>query len=248
MLLVSSALAGSMLVDQEGAKALMERRATVLDTRGAVDFLRGHLPGAVRVDWRIGTVGGLLSGKLGPPDTVAAAFAALGVSHARPVLVVGAWAAGWGEEGRIAWNLAYLGHADVHVLRGGFAAWTGPTEHFGGPKLPGDFTADVRPALRADADAIGTGATALDVREPDEYAGARRYGEARGGHLPGAQNVPWRTLLDGAPVPEGPLVVYCTGGVRSAMAWLLLTDAGHTVANYDGSFWEWSRDPDRAVE
>ena len=61
-------------------------------------------------------------------------------------------------------------------------------------------------------------------------------------------SVPWKTLLDGAPAQEGPLVVYCTGGVRSAMAWLLLTDAGRVVANYDGSFWEWSRDQSLPIE
>lgn len=248
MLLVSTALAGALLVDGAGASALVERGATVLDTRGTMDFLRGHLPGAVRVDWRIGTVGGLLSGKLGPPETVAAAFAQVGVSSGRPVLVVGAWAAGWGEEGRVAWDLVYLGHPEVRVLRGGMATWTGPTEHFAGRNPRGDFTARIRPELRADPTTIGTGITAIDVREPDEYAGAKRYGEARGGHLPGAVSVPWRSLLDGAVVPEGPLVVYCTGGVRSAMAWLLLTDAGRVVANYDGSFWEWSRDRSLPVE
>ena len=132
MLHVAAALAGTLLVDDAGASALVERGATVLDTRGAMDFLRGHLPGAVRVDWRIGTIGGPLSGKLGPAEPVAAAFAELGVSLGRPVLVVGAWSEGWGEEGRIAWDLVYLGHADVHVLRGGMASWTGPTEHFAG--------------------------------------------------------------------------------------------------------------------
>jgi len=37
-------------------------------------------------------------------------------------------------------------------------------------------------------------------------------------------------------------VTYCTGGVRSAMAWVLLRDAGYQdVRNYDGSWWEWAR-------
>lgn len=247
MLLVSTALAGSLLVDAAGASALLERGATVLDTRGSLAWVRGHLPGAVRVDWRIGTVGGLLSGKLGPPEAVAADFAALGVDRARPVLVVGAWTAGWGEEGRIAWDLLYLGHPEVRVLRGGMDAWRGPVEHLGRSPRPGDFTATVHPELRADAASL-RGATLLDVREPEEFAGARKYGEARGGHLPGARNLPWKQLVDDPSAPPGPLVVYCTGGVRSAMAWLLLTDAGRAVANYDGSFWEWSRDERLPVE
>jgi thiosulfate/3-mercaptopyruvate sulfurtransferase len=84
----------------------------------------------------------------------------------------------------------------------------------------------------------------LDVREPDEFAGARKYGEARGGHVPGAVNLPWHGLLAAAPdVPrDRPIVVYCTGGVRSSMAWAALTAHGFvSVTNDDGSWWAWSR-------
>ena len=83
----------------------MDAGAVILDSRGRLDFLSGHLPGAQRVDWRIGVTGSLRTGALGPPALAAHDFAALGVDAARPVLVVGAWAHGWGEEGRIAWDL-----------------------------------------------------------------------------------------------------------------------------------------------
>ena len=89
-----------------------------------------------------------------------------------------------------------------------------------------------------------TGCCLVDVREPEEYAGATLYFEARGGHVPGAENRPWRQLLAGvAALPEDKKVVtYCTGGVRSGMVYLLLRDAGRDVANYDGSWWEWARE------
>lgn len=233
-----------MIVDEVEARALVDAHATVLDTRGRVAFLRGHVPGAQRVDWRIGTVGGFTSGKLGEPLTVAAAFAALGVDDHRPVLVIGDWDRGWGEEGRVAWDLAWLGHPDVHVLEGGYSAWTGAVEHLAGAASPGVFTARVQPALRADRAAVEAADVVIDVREPDEFAGATPYGESRGGHIPGARSVPWRELLSRDPgySRTDSIVVYCTGGVRSGMAWLKLQSLGYSqVANYDGSWWEWSR-------
>lgn len=233
-----------MIVDAPAAVALVEQGAVVLDTRGPTDFWWRHIPGAVRVDWRIGTTGGLLSGRMDEPAVVAAAFAALGVDEARPVLVVGDWSAGWGEEGRIAWDLSWLGHASVFVLEGGMSAWSGPTTSLPAEIRPGRFSPRPREELRADRTEVKAATLLVDVREADEFGGARRYGEARGGHVPGAVNLPWRQLLEGNPAlpKSAPVVVYCTGGVRSGMAWLRLTELGYQVANYDGSWWEWARE------
>lgn len=241
---------GPPFVDAAGAEALVAEGATVLDARGRLAYLAGHVPGAVRVDWRIGVVGGPTSGELGPPETVAAAYAALGVDEDRPVLVVGAWRDGWGEEARIAWDLTYLGHPRVRILEGGMDAWAGPREHLPPAPWAGRFSARPRPELRTTTAGLAAALAGpnppvvLDVREPDEFAGARKYGEARGGHVPGARNVPWHGLLAAPPdLPrETPIVVYCTGGVRSAMAWAALTAHGYSrVTNDDGSWWEWAR-------
>jgi thiosulfate/3-mercaptopyruvate sulfurtransferase len=231
-----------ILVHAAEAARLVDAGAVILDSRGRLDFLSGHLPGAQRVDWRIGVTGSLRTGALGPPALAAHDFAALGVDAARPVLVVGAWAHGWGEEGRIAWDLLYLGHSDVYVLRGGVEAWPGSLDHLPRAATPGVFEPSVRPELRVDRAHLGEGGTLLlDVREPDEFAGARLYGEARGGHVPGARSLPWKHLLDTVPdLPPGPVVTMCTGGVRSALAWVILRDAGYSVSHYDAGWWEWS--------
>jgi thiosulfate/3-mercaptopyruvate sulfurtransferase len=108
--------------------------------------------------------------------------------------------------------------------------------------VPRRFVAAPRPELRADRAEVASASTVLDVREPDEYAGSNAYAAAYGGHVPGAANVPWRTLPEGVPVgdPTAPMVVYCTGGVRSGFAWMWLSAQGYTVANYDGSWWDWA--------
>lgn len=250
------------IVDDAQAQVLVDSGATVLDTRSLMYFLAdGHIAGAVRISWRVGTSGRTTDGGLGDPVSAAAAFAGLGVSGSRPVLVVGDWDRGWGEEGRIYWDLVYLGHPDVHVLSGGMVAWTGARTRLpGSSPSAGDFIADPQSAAR-----VGTGQLAewlgggnggggtgeapagqvLDVREAAEFAGATPYGEARGGHIPGALNVPWKELFTPAGlarVPrDRPIVVTCTGGVRSGMAYLLLRNAGYTVANYDEGMWGWAR-------
>ena len=230
-----------ILVDAGEAKRLWEEGATVLDARGRVDFVRGHIPGAQRLDWRVGTVGGFTSGTLGDPQAAAAAFAAAGVQSDHPVIVVGAWESGWGEEGRLAWDLLYLGHPKVHVLRGGMSTWTGPVDHLPRSPVTGDFVAVPRPEFRGSASDPG-GRLVVDVREPDEFAGAQHYGEARGGHVPGALSLPWKQFLRGIPPLERrPVLLYCTGGVRSAMVWVILKDVGWDVVNDDGGWWAYSR-------
>lgn len=240
LLLLADAAGAVSLDDNVRAESIVQAGATVLDTRSTAAYLVGHVPGAVAVDWRIGVIGGPRSGLLGPPATVAAAFGALGVSNNRPVLVVGDWAASWGEEGRIAWDLEYLGHTDVHVLRGGMGTWAGAREPGLTRAMPGDFVATPREELRADRNEVKRAPVVLDVREPDEFAGSNAYLAAYGGHIPGAANLPWRSLAAGAKPTHAPTVVYCTGGVRSAFAWMLLSAEGYAVANYDGSWWDWA--------
>ncbi len=170
--------------------------------------------------------------------------------------------------------LSYLGHPRVHLLDGGVAAWRGsgrPLETGGGrAPPPGRFVVRCDPSLRAElpeaiaASRAAAGAVLVDVRTRPEWDGERRYFEPRGGHLPGAVHLPWTDLLDehgrlrpadqlrallaAKEVPEGrPLIVYCTGGVRSAFAWAALSTIGRDVRNFDGSFYQWAARGDLPV-
>ena len=250
------------------------RAVTVVDARGLPAFARGHIPGAVHVDWLAYRDGLTRTGKL-PPDLQALAqeLGALGIDTDRPVVVCADVKDGWGEDGRVAWMLRYLGHPDVRVLRGGCTAWADAGREM--TMLPtmttaGRFQLKVEGGLRAlkaevKRVAADRSAQILDVRTADEYAGATPYLSPRGGRLPGAKHVHFEDLLDetGAPKreaevrailkaagvdPERPVITYCTGGVRSASAALVLRAHGIDAKNYDGSFWEWSQDETLPLE
>jgi thiosulfate/3-mercaptopyruvate sulfurtransferase len=272
------------IVDAAQAAASLPK-ILVLDARNAREFVAGHVPGARHVDWREWTLEkpGALNALFGNPArwgripeagaALEKRLRALGLSNARPVLVVGA-PGGWGEEGRVAWNLLYWGADDVWLLDGGFPSWrtepARPVESGESRKVaPGNFVLDVRPErrietreLKAAADATGT--SLLDARTPAEFAGETMAGQKRGGHIPGARLVPAKSLYGpdgryvgaeelerlaglGPPAAKGSRdrpITYCTGGVRSALlAVLLEARLGVVAANYDGSLWEWSADP-----
>ena len=245
---------------------------TVLDARSASDYRAGHLPGAVRIAWTDFRDGWGRTGKLPDNlDDLARQLAAYGIDSGRPVVVYGNANRGWGEEGRIVWVLAYLGHPDVRLLDGGWNAWlesqqavsTAPSR-----PLSAHFVARPVAGLRATADDVERArhgaATVLDVRTRAEWNGATPYFESRGGHVPGAVHLDWKELLDASGrldpeaaraklraaglEPTRPVITYCTAGVRAAEAWAILRALGYSdVRNYDGSWFEWSADERRPV-
>ena len=138
------------------------------------------------------------------------------------------------------------------------------------PPGPTDYTARRGSALRAlrdfgETDSARGPAALVDVRSPEEYSGellAPRHlpqeGAQRGGHVPGAANIPWATAVKrtapssaprtcSAPLrrqgrhPGQATIAYCRIGERSAHTWFVLTELlGHpNVRNYDGSWTEW---------
>lgn len=245
---------------------------TLLDARSRSEYRSGHIPGAVRIDWSDYRDGWGRTGKL-PTDLgrLAEHLAELGVDDRRPVVVYGRANDGWGEEGRIVWMLAYLGHPDVALLDGGWQAWLdakGAISTRDEEPRSGRFTARPDPALRATGDDVeaarhGAGIV-LDVRTEEEWRGATPHFEARGGHIPGAVHLEWKELLDShgridaerararlrsvGVDPARPVITYCTAGVRAAEAWVLLRALGYTdVRTYDGSWYEWSADDRRPV-
>lgn len=236
----------------------------LVDPRSAMRYLMGHLRGAVSVPLKKLQDA---QGRLLPPAEMAAVFGAAGVGDdVIPLLYDG-------QDGRNAamhaWILEYLGRGDVYIMDLLFDRWKEQgREVLYRPVAATQrtFTPRVKDGIRAslaDAAAPG-GAVLLDTRTAEEYRGEAEM-DSRPGHIPGARHLPWSALAgeDGRlmlpqervdPVlaaagigREDPVIAYCRSGLRAALPWLAMTQAGYDVRLYDGSYAEWM-DRGEAVE
>ncbi|MEV3932136.1 MULTISPECIES: sulfurtransferase [unclassified Streptomyces] len=226
-----------------------------------------RIPGARRFD-----IDGVLSDHSGPlPHTMpeAARFAEemriLGVNDTDTVVVYDT--AGIYSSARAWWMLRAMGSDRVAVLDGGLPAWEAaglPVEDRepAGAERPGDFTARPRPGALVGSGAVvealaDPGAAVLDARSRERFAGtaAEPRPGLRGGHMPGAVNLPFGTLQrEGRMLPPEQLravfeasagdrerlVVSCGSGVTACVLALGAELAGYReVSVYDGSWSEW---------
>lgn len=260
-----------VFVTPEETAELIDDGAVVVDARQADDYEGGHISTAANLFWRQ-FVDGEASGEITGDDArLTRLLRRAGISQNAPVIVYGNWSGegAWGEEGRIFWTLEYLGHDEVYVLEGGIDAWREAgyeiDDQGASSSAPGDF--EVR---RQQQRRITTGSLyrsvaqthsveVVDTREPGEYAGEVKYGEERGGHIPGAEHLWWRAFFDDDGDLKSPreigrklsergldqsddIVVYCTGGIRSGFVYAVLRAKGFDgVRNYDASMWEWTQ-------
>lgn len=241
----------------------------------AAEFEAGHIPGAVFFD-----IDGIadhatdLPHMLPKPGEFSAAVGGLGIGDGEAVVVYDG--SGLFSAPRVWWTLKAMGHRHVKVLDGGFPKWkresravetgpTNPTAKF--------FTAILRPEIVRDFQAVmgivkDKSAGIVDARSPGRFTGAEAEPRAgvRGGHMPGAANVHFRTLIaaDGTLKPndqlraafhqagvdlQGPIVTTCGSGLTAAILALALDEIGAPdVALYDGSWTEWGGRPEAPVE
>ncbi len=230
----------------------------------------GHIPGAIRIDWHLDLNDPLTRDYVDGPG-FAALCSRLGIGRDDTIVVYGDKSNWWAAYAL--WVFTLFGHSDVRLLDGGRAAWgaegramtrevpTRAPEQY--PVVERDDTA-IR-AFREDV--LGhLGRAMVDVRSPGEYSGELLHmpdypqeGAMRGGHIPGAANIPWsraaaedgrfrgraeleRLYLGEAGLhPDDEVVVYCRIGERSSHTWFVLTHllGLEHVRNYDGSWTEW---------
>lgn len=234
----------------------------------------GHVPGAVKLDWHT---------ELQRPDVRdfidADAFAELmeakGISNGDTVVFYGDKSNWWAAYAF--WFFKYNGHADARLMNGGRQKWVAEGRELSTetPQVErGSYQVPYRDAsIRAFAPDVlqhlfkvqsGEGAL-VDVRSVQEFTGEKLHmpdypneGALRGGHIPGAANIPWAqavnedgTFKDASALSElyslngvtkdKDVIAYCRIAERSSHSWFVLKyllGFPH-VRNYDGSWTEW---------
>ncbi len=232
----------------------------------------GHIPGAVKIDWHADlndpTVRDYVS-----KEQFETLLRTNGIGADTQVVFYGDKNNWWATYAF--WVFKLFGFANAKVMDGGRAKWIaeGRAVTREVPSYPAsDFTAGDRndAPIRAFRDDvlthIETSGKLVDVRSPGEYKGELLHmadypqeGAMRGGHIPGAKNVPWARAAnaDGTfksadelraiyETEQGlnakdDVIAYCRIGERSSHSWFVLTYllGYENVRNYDGSWTEW---------
>ena len=232
---------------------------------------QGHIPGAVGLNWQKELQDQVVRAPVSP-EQLEQLLSSAGVDNNTTIVLYGDnnnWFAAWAL-----WILKYYGHNDVRLLDGGRVKWLADkreitsqipsyeakTYHVGKP------VAEIRAFRDQIFPKLGQPGIALvDVRSPGEYSGELlapanlpQEGAQRGGHIPGAANIPWASAVqaDGTfksadelsaiyggkgVTSDKEVIAYCRIGERSSHTWFVLNYLlGYpNVRNYDGSWTEW---------
>jgi thiosulfate/3-mercaptopyruvate sulfurtransferase len=236
-------------------------------------YATGHIPGAVEVDWTRDLNDPVRRDYLGREGFEALARRN-GIGGDTTVVLYGDRNNWWATYAY--WVFQLFGHDKAKIMDGGRLKWSNEGRPLTRdvPSYPAsDYKAPERDdkRIRAFRDEVlkhveKSGRT-VDVRSPAEFTGERLHmpeypneGALRGGHIPGAANIPWarainagdgtfktaeelRAIYEGeAKVkPDDDVIVYCRIGERSSHTWFVLTHllGYENVRNYDGSWTEW---------
>ena len=239
----------------------------------ALLYSSGHIEGAVEVDWTRDLNDPVQRDYLGR-DGFEKLMRRIGADQNTTVIFYGDRNNWWATYAL--WVFRLFGHDNAKVMDGGRIKWvkegralTKDVPHYPETSYQAKERDDAK--VRAYRDTVLNHVKAkgkmIDVRSPQEYSGERLHmpeypneGALRGGHIPGAANIPWaravnpddgtfktadelRGLYEGEAklAPKDDVIVYCRIGERSSHTWFVLTHllGYNQVRNYDGSWTEW---------
>jgi thiosulfate/3-mercaptopyruvate sulfurtransferase len=233
-------------------------------------YEQGHIPGAIGLNWQT-QLQDPVRRDIPSKERLEAILGELGVSDTHTIVLYGDnnnWFAAYAF-----WVLKVYGHDDARIMDGGRKKWLleGRPITTEVPRYPPTQYRAKEPDMSLRAffpqviESLHKPEFALvDVRSPQEYTGeliappGMMETAQRGGHIPGARNIPWaqavredgsfkspdelRALYESQGItPDKQVIAYCRIGERSSHTWFVLKYLlGYPhVRNYDGSWTEW---------
>jgi len=247
-------------------------RVAEVDYDPVANYSNGHVPGAVLFDWKK-DLNDPLTRDILSKTQLEELLGKNGVSNDTTLVLYGDfnnWFAAYAF-----WDLKYYGVEKVKLMNGGRKKWLLEDKPVT-KELP-SYTHSAFKAknpdekVRAYKDYVlqsykKGGKALVDVRSVKEFTGEilappeyPTEHAQRGGHIPGAVNIPWAQAVNDADgtfkkrqdleqlyrakgiVPEKEIITYCRIGERSSHTWFALKYLlGYpNVRNYDGSWTEW---------
>jgi thiosulfate/3-mercaptopyruvate sulfurtransferase len=253
-------------------------RVAEVDYDPTANYTLGHIPGSVLLDWKV-DINNPLTRDILTKEACEQLLQKVGVGNDTTLILYGDfnnWFAAFAF-----WVLKYYGFKDVRLMNGGRKKWLEedraltkdvPTYDKGSFKAS-EPDQSIRVFLRYVQDTLGD-KTLVDVRSPKEFTGEilappeyPTEHAQRGGHIPGAANIPWaqavsddgtfktadelKTLYESKNVtPDKEVIAYCRIGERSSHTWFVLKYllGFPNVKNYDGSWTEWGNMINNPIE
>ncbi len=231
----------------------------------------GHIPGAVEIDWHVDLQDAVVRDYINKRG-FEALMSSRGIANDTTVVFYGDKNNWWATYAL--WVFKLFGHENVRVMNGGRQKWAAEnrplskeTPRYSQSHYVAKDRDDTR--IRAFRDQVmrhvSAGNPLVDVRSPQEFTGELLHmpsypqeGALRGGHIPGARNIPWskaaredgtfksadelKELYEAQGItPDKDVITYCRIGERSSHTWFVLQYLlGYPrVKNYDGSWTEW---------
>lgn len=255
-------------------------RVAEVDYDPTANYKLGHVPGAVLFDWKE-DINDPLSRNILNKQSYEDLMQKGGINNDTTLILYGDfnnWFAAFAF-----WVFKYYGYKDIRIMNGGRKKWLEedrPLSKDVQNYSKGNFKAaepdkSIRVFLNYVRDSIGSGQKVLiDVRSPKEFTGEilappeyPTEHAQRGGHIPGALNIPWgqavnedgtfksteelKKLYESKGITSNKEVItYCRIGERSSHTWFVLKYLlGYpNVKNYDGSWTEWGNMIDNLIE
>lgn len=273
----------NVLVDTQWVEDHLEDiniRIAEVDYDPKANYNLGHIPNSILFDWKR-DINDPLTRNILSRDDCSTLLQKAGINDNTTLILYGDfnnWFAAFAF-----WVFEYYGMKNTKIMNGGRKKWLEEDRPISKdiPSFPmGNFKpTGPNPALRAFLSQVRESleldkTKRIDVRSPQEFSGEitapAEYPTEhaqRGGHIPGAVNIPWAKAVndDGTfksadeltklyqtvgITPEKEIITYCRIGERSSHTWFVLKHLlGYPdVKNYDGSWTEWGNMIDNPIE